>query len=314
MKIEADITTALLNKNNCYQLNGSNVDINEVLQYADIDTVRLSFFSHKSTLFSLKETLELLKSVKVGVYLCIHCSDYWADPSHQEIPKEWDFKDLKELKSCFVSYLIEIFEAVRDSGVNVRKIQVGNEISNGLLWPYLNSPYQYVDFIKTAHLLCRQYFPSALIVLHTDLSYSPEKARQWYELMQMRNVDYDLIGLSYYPVWHGTLDNLKENMTQLYKLIGKQIILCEIGYMNTPEKTSAWFGDWQCGDIPYSPDGQKDYIQHLLHFIQHNLLEYTYPEMYYWGLFSYSSEEHFPVSLFDKKGKALPALYSLNKL
>lgn len=171
MKIEADITTALLDGDKSYRLNGSLVDINSILRCADIDTVRLSFFSNESSLLSVRKSLEALKTIQASLYLCIHCSDSWADPSHQNIPREWSFKDKKELKSCFIDYLIEIFEAVRESGVEVRKVQVGNEISNGMLWPYLNSPYDYVDFIKTAHMLCREYFPLALIVLHTDLSY-----------------------------------------------------------------------------------------------------------------------------------------------
>lgn len=314
MKINGDITTALFNREMQYSLNDTNVDINAVLKYADIDTVRVSLFSNQSSLLNIKDTLESIKEIQAAIYLSIHCSDSWADPSHQEIPREWNFRDKKELKGCFINYLVEIFEAVRDSGVEVRMIQVGNEISNGLLWPYLYSPYEYVDFIKTAHMLSRAYFPAAKIVLHTDLSYSAQKAMQWYSLIEMRNVDYDLVGLSYYPVWHGTLSSLSETVSQLHNLTGKPIILCEIGYMNTQEKTSAWFGDWQCEDIPYSYDGQDRYIKYFNNYIHNNLASYLYPELYYWGLFSYFSDEHFPVALFDRDGRALPALYNLNKL
>lgn len=314
MKINADITTALFDKEMFYRLNGESADINAILNYADIDTVRLSFFSNTSTLSTITQTLDSIKKIQANLYLCVHCSDSWADPSHQNIPKEWDFKDARGLKECFIDYLMTIFKAVRDSGVRVRMVQVGNEISNGLLWPYLNTPYEYVDFIKTAHRLCRQYFPAALIVLHTDLSYSTQKATQWYSLMSMRNVDYDLIGLSYYPVWHGTLANLTDTVKQLYGLIGKQIILCEIGYMNTTQKSSAWFGDWQCGDIPYSEEGQDMYLKYLLQYAQEHLSACLYPEMFYWGMFSSSSEEHFPISLFNRGGEALPALYTLNKI
>jgi arabinogalactan endo-1,4-beta-galactosidase len=208
--------------------------------------------------------------------------------------------------------LVAIFESVKSKDINVQYVQVGNEISNGLLLPYLGSPYEYVDFIKTAHYLCRQYFPAAKIVLHTDLSYSSEKACAWYELIEKQRVDYDLIGLSYYPVWHGPLKQLEKTVTDVSELTGKKVILCEIGYMNTEQKTSAWFGHWKCDDIPYSPEGQKQYLEYFKSYIQNSISQYLHPEMFYWGMFSHSSKEHYPVALFDRHGNALPAFYEIN--
>jgi len=363
MKIQADITTCLLDRLPPFYLNEKEVCLADILNVASIDTLRLSIFSQNSSLLSFEKSLEMLdlstrvrllspqitqinaetrshianyqknslcksakicgqstcetapveNTIKQGLYLCIHCSDTWADPSHQDIPAAWNFSDMKGLKFCFVDYLTFIFETVKAKNINVRYIQVGNEISNGLLWPFLRSPYEYVDFVKTAHYLCRQYFPTAAIVLHTDLSYSSEKANQWYEVMEKTKVDYDLVGLSYYPVWHGPLKELEKTVSDVSQLTGKKVILNEIGYMNTEQKTSAWFGHWKCDDIPYSPEGQRLYLEYFKEFLQQKLTSYLHPEMFYWGMFSYHNDEHFPVALFDRRGNALPTFYELNR-
>jgi arabinogalactan endo-1,4-beta-galactosidase len=317
MKIQADITTFLLNPSgqNRYFFNHKETGIDELLRAADIDTLRLSFFTDESSLLPVDESIRhinTLKNVPRSFYLCLQCSDTWADPSHQVPPGSWNFSGRKSLMDVSLDYLSSVFERVKATGCNVRYIQVGNEISNGLLWPHLAKPYDYVNLIKEAHRLCRQYFSGALIVLHTDLSYSREKAVEWYGFMEKRKVDWDLAGLSYYPVWHGGLEQLAESVRGIFSATSKKIILSEIGYMNTEEKTSAWFGEWQCDDIAYSPEGQKNYLARLKHFCQEHK-EYLHPGMFYWGMFSSFHPEHFPVALFDRNGHALPAFYELNK-
>lgn len=317
MKIQADITTYCISKNTHtpFSIHGIQKSFPEIIDFLNIDTLRLSFFSNESPLLSIDDSIKIIQEFNanpISLFLCVHCSDSWADPSHQKIPKSWSFFDKKGLMECFSQYLISIFEKISDIGVHVKFIQVGNEISNGLLWPYLESPHEYVNFIKYAHILCRQYFPNAKLILHTDLSYSSEKALLWYKLMLKRRIDYDLVGLSYYPVWHGGFIQLSTTIKQIFKLTGKKILLCEVGYMYTEIKTNSWFGDWKCDNIPYSPSGQLKYIQELVKFAEIHL-NYIYPEMYYWGLFSHNHEDHYPISLFDINGQALPALYELNK-
>ena len=314
MKIQADITTYLIDNFSPYYIHGKEVGIKEILAFAGIDTLRVSVFSQTSPLLTIDKSLSVFDALdgsQTNLYLCVHCSDTWADPSHQTIPEAWSFASVKELKTCFIDYLVSIFETIKSKNITVKYLQVGNEISNGLLWSYLRSSLEYVDFIITAHYLCRYYFPDAKIVLHTDLSYSSAKACLWYDLMKNRKVDYDLVGLSYYPVWHGPLKELEKTVSEVYALTGKQVFLCEIGYMNTNEKTSAWFGHWKCGDIPYSPGGQKQYLEHFRTFLQNRLSQSVYPEMFYWGMFSNGSPEHFPIALFDRNGHAFPAFYEL---
>lgn len=313
MKIQADITTYLVDKGNKFFINGEEKPLSTILEMMSIDTLRLAVFSNNSQLANVEDSLRLIKALNKKLYLDIHCSDTWADPSHQEIPTSWDFKTIEDLRICFINYIKEIFNLVLKYELEVRFIQIGNEISNGLLWPYLSDSYEYVNFLKMGHAICRYYFPNAEIILHTDLSYSAPKAYKWYETIERHQLDYDYIGLSYYPVWHGSLYELQSTIEKLYALTHKKIVICEMGYMNTEQKTSAWFGHWKCDNIEYSPEGQMKYLKCFKYFLD-TLSSKIYPEMYYWGAFSYKSKEHYPISLFGGSGEALPAFYEINEI
>jgi arabinogalactan endo-1,4-beta-galactosidase len=316
MKYQADITTYLLNpdEKNVFFVNNTKTDFAAILKASDLSTLRLSFFSEDSALLPIGKSLQILKQVKQSnssLYLCVHCSDSWADPSHQVVPASWSFSNKNELMKVFLEYLESIFGQVKNTGVEVKIVQVGNEISNGLLWPHLTKPYEYVNFIKAAHALSRHYFPQAQIVLHTDLSYSFKKALDWYGFMEKRKVDYDLVGLSYYPAWHGDFARLSKTMREAFALTSKKIILSEVGYMNTEQKTSAWFGEWKCDNIRYSPEGQKTYLNRLKQFsLDH--AQILHSDLFYWGMFSSNHPDHFPIALFNNQGHALPAFFELN--
>jgi len=313
VNIQADITTYFVDKGNKFYVNGTCTPLPAILDDLSITTVRLAVFSLGKPMYNYNEAFKLVKASGKKLFLDIHCSDYWADPSHQRIPVSWDFKDLNGLRDCFLSYIGAICEMIKDSEVDVEYVQIGNEITNGMLWPYLSELSECARFLRMSFFYVRDFFPLAKIVLHTDLSGFPEKAARWYQTMNDNGVICDIAGLSYYPVWHGTIKTLKETITRVHSSIQKPITLCEIGYMNTKHKTTAWFGDWQCGNIPYSPIGQAEYIRHLLSQLE-EVKDIMIPELFYWGGFSFISQEHFPVALFDRKGNALPVYDTIRKI
>ena len=313
MKVQADITTFFTDKGNQFYVEGTSWPLWSLLDDLSISIVRLAVFSLEEQLYDYAEALKEIKAAGKKLYLDIHCSDYWADPSHQRIPITWDFKDINSLRSCFFKYICDICTLVYNSGVEVAYVQVGNEITNGMLWPYLNDLTECSRFLKIAISYIRDSFPGSKIVVHTDLSGFPDKAVQWYQAINSKGVFYDIVGLSYYPVWHGTLETLKKTINRVHFSCQKPVILCEIGYMSTTQKTKAWFGTWQCGSIDYTPQGQSDYLEYLVAQLA-GYKEYIIPEMYYWGGFSYVSKEHFPVALFDNNGNALPAIKTIKRI
>jgi len=311
MKIQADITTWLLNEKPLACPDGAlgNQDIFRLMRQAGMTMARVSCFSNDSPVVPLQSSLNLLKQLGqagLDAFICLQCSDQWADPSHQQIPGAWQYSDSFSLLQAFKDYIDGVLTAIQHTGVAVRYIQIGNEISNGMLWPHFEASADYLKALKVAHAMCRHYFPDALIVLHTDLSYDYHKASAWYKTAALHHIDYDIAGLSYYPVWHGSLQALSDSIAAVSNISGKPVMLCEIGYMNTGIKTPAWFGDWTCDNIPYSPSGQKEYLERLWQFAGGNKA-LLWPDMFYWGMFSCRVPEHFPVSLFSFCGKPLPA-------
>jgi arabinogalactan endo-1,4-beta-galactosidase len=317
MKIHADITTYLLKetKQEYSHEYGKVTQVKSLLDFAGVEHIRVSMFSNESSLLSIYETIDRLGEFdkNVSLFLDVHCSDVWADPSHQSPLQAWKRFDEAELINLFIQYLEDLFIKIENLRIPLTYIQVGNEISNGMLWPYVTKHHDLINFLKVAHQLCRSYFPDSKIVLHTDLSYSDEKAVDWYRRMEMRKLDYDLIGLSYYPVWHGDLEQLEKTIYALKYVSDKKIMLCEVGYMNTQLKTNAWFGHWTCRGIPYSRAGQVEYLKTLKIFIEKHK-ELLCQDVFWWGMFSSGNDNHHPVSLFDENGYALPAFYELKRI
>lgn len=312
MKYQADITTFAIHHsiNDRFNYNDQEYQLTGLLKLLGIDCVRLSIFTEHSRLLSYQKIFLLAEQLQengIDLYLCLHLSDSWADPSHQNIPASWSFKDYAGLKKEYVNHLMSILTELNRKNIAVKYIQIGNEISNGMLWPFGSARNNMIDLCKTASGLCRYYLPETSIVMHTDLSYSAEKMKNWYKLAELRNLDYDLIGLSYYPVWHGDLNQLSKTLDQVKSNFNKKVIIPETGYMNTSEKTSAWFGEWQIEGVSYSMEGQALFMSVFRTFLN-RYYDILVPDVFYWGMFSQKSPEHFPVSLFDRQNKAMPAL------
>jgi arabinogalactan endo-1,4-beta-galactosidase len=309
MRVQADITTGLLQEQGdaIYRVGGDALCLEDVILRLGIDTVRIAFFSGESPVLHLDRSfraLERLAALGLDAYLCLHCSDSWADPSHQAIPRGWNVADGYELRDVFASYLIGIVKRVAAVGARVRYIQIGNEVTNGLLWPFGRDWDSFADLCSVAGAIVRDYLPHAKLVLHTDLGGGGENAARWYAEVRRRRLPFDVIGLSYYPVWHGDLEFLHATLHGLADVMDRPILIAETGYMNTAAKTSAWFGDWTAQGLPYSEAGQRRFLAYLREIVDASpaLVE---REVFWWGAFAHRTREHFPVSWFDGTGRAL---------
>lgn len=220
------------------------------------------------------------------VMLDIHYSDFWADPKKQCIPKSWANKTPDELVRTVHDYTAEVLRTAKKNGINVRYIQVGNEITNGMLWTVGmltggqdGQPRGNYDMlcrlIKSGATACREECPNAEIILHLERSHDQAVYDEFYGQMQAHGVDYDIIGMSYYPYWHGTFDQYFANVENCKKW-AKKIMTVELGYAFTLEdyiKNS--HGGAQLvinvdnvGDVdteyPISPDGQASFVEDFL--------------------------------------------------
>lgn len=184
-----------------------------------------------------------IKACGLRLMLDFHYSDTWADPAKQWTPKAWLGLDDAALADRLYTYTRDVLQTLNAAGATPDFIQTGNEISYGMLWgptgcktnrcyagDEANWP-RFTDLLKAAGRACREQCPGAKIVIHVERIAKPDVLRFFYDKMQAANIDYDIIGLSYYPEYHGYLPALDTALTTLEtRYPDKEIMLCELGY------------------------------------------------------------------------------------
>ena len=188
----------------------------------------------------LETTIVLAKRVLeagMGVLLDFHYSDFWADPGKQRKPKAWRDYSVEQLEEAVETYTREVLETMKSENVFPTMVQVGNELSNGLLWPEGRVP-QYDNiarFISAGIRGVRAVDKAIPIMLHLDNGGKNELYREWFDNYVKRGEDFDIIGLSYYPFWHGSLQALEDNMKDIAVRYGKELIVAEVSMGFTME-------------------------------------------------------------------------------
>ncbi len=154
----------------------------------------------------------LAKSKGYRLLMDFHYSDFWADPGKQMIPKAWADHGIDEMTEALYEFTRSCLEAAAAAGVAPEMVQIGNEITNGMLWPVgrLEQPDgsrgNYENFCRLVDAgcrACRQVLPEAKIVLHLERSNDKAVYQEFFTQMEGAGIDYDIIGASYYPYWHG---------------------------------------------------------------------------------------------------------------
>lgn len=230
----------------------------------------------------LSTTIKLAKRAQntgLEIMLDIHYSDFWADPSHQIVPKEWASYDESELVDAVFKYTSRILCEFRKADIQLKYIQVGNEITNGFLWPigHINNPASLFNILKSGIKAVRQ-FSRALIILHLDQGGNNELYRNWFDEATLYETDFDIIGLSYYPFWHGTLSELGNNMNDLANRYKKPMIVVETAmgftledYSHNEDEHNAMIFNSNLEKVsgyPATEDGQARFISDLNNVIQ----------------------------------------------
>lgn len=214
-----------------------------------------------------------------------HYSDFWADPGKQFIPKAWREFDIAQMTRAVYAFTRDCLQKAKAAGVAPEMIQVGNEITNGMLWPlgklelHDGTRGNYDNFCRLVDAgcrACREVTPQARIMLHLERSNDKAVYQEFFSRMADAGIDYDIIGASYYPYWHGTPEALFDNL-RACRVFGKEIIIAELGYGFT---TSAYslegeetrlvidaeraFVPGVTEQYPMTPEGQAAYLRDIL--------------------------------------------------
>ncbi|MGV3460007.1 MAG: glycoside hydrolase family 53 protein [Flavobacterium sp.] len=291
---------------------GQPEDMLTTLKNAGVNTIRLRLFKNPADGHSgfndVKAFAQQIKGMGMKVWLTVHYSDSWADPAHQQKPAEWAGQSYAQLKTSVYNYTKQIVAEIAPD-----YIQIGNEINGGFIFPegaYANIS-QFKGLLAEGCRAVREN-SQARIMLH----YAGHEAAIGF-FSNFTDIDYDYIGLSYYPMWHGkSLTTLQANMAALFATYNKPVIIAETSYPFTfgyNDFTNNIIGsqDQILPQYPATPQGQKDFLSKIKEIsIQHGL------GFCYWGgeWISFNGPQatngstYENQALWDFDGKALPAM------
>lgn len=181
---------------------------------------------------SLEKTLEMALRVKkagMKILLNFHYSDTWADPQKQFKPHAWDSLDFASLKDTLRIYTRNMLLAFKAQGTLPEMVQVGNEINHGMLWPdgHISNPDQLAELLIAGLQGVKEADSSILTMEHVALGGQQKESQFWFDNMIARGVEFDIIGLSFYPQYHGTLDDLAANALFLSERYQKDVNVVE---------------------------------------------------------------------------------------
>lgn len=271
---------------------GAETDILEIMKRYDVNAIRLRLwndpYSEDGRPYgaggnNLETTLAIAKRVTAagfGVLLNFHYSDFWADPGKQIKPKAWARYGMEALEEAVYRYTGDVLKSFAEAEIRLWMVQIGNELTNGLLWPEGRVPnYGNIARLVNAGIRgVRAVCKDLPVMLHLDNGGNHALYREWFDAFMRRGEEFQVIGLSYYPFWHGSMQMLEDNMKDIALRYRKDLVIAETsmgftmedykeyerlpegrrkGYATKPELVER---------IEYSmtPEGQADFIGDLL--------------------------------------------------
>lgn len=338
--------------------NGEEQELIEILKKYDTNYIRLRLWNDPKTEdgrpygagnTDYETTLRMAKRVKaagLGFLLDFHYSDFWADPGKQRKPKAWVGMNVDELENAVYEFTREMVSGFVKEGAAPDMVQVGNELSNGLLWPEGQWPNfaNIARFVSAGIRAVKETCPEAKIMIHLDNGGNNELYRKWFDeyINVNKGEDFDVIGLSYYPFWHGDLNALANNMNDIAVRFGKELVIAEVSMGHTtkdyaeyeklsPENRKGMATKPAlCEKVPFAMtvEGQCEFMKAFLEVVE-NVPENKGRGFFYWEAgwlpvegSGWATEEALEYikeagpcgnewanqALFDYDGNALPAL------
>lgn len=230
-----------------YNKDGKEEDCLKILKSCGINSVRLRTWVNPSNdpqsgHCSKDETVAMaVRAKKEGMKVMInfHYSDSWADPAKQNKPKEWENLSFTDLKKALYDYTFDVMTALKNAGVTPEWVQVGNEITPGILWPDGNSATnfsQLVQLLNQGYDAVKAVSSTSKVILHVDQGNNNARFRWWFDNATKYNAKYDIIGMSYYPYWLDgspdytlSINDLGANLKDMVQRYGKEVMVVEVG-------------------------------------------------------------------------------------
>ena len=297
-----------------FKENGKPIDVLTLLREHHYNWVRLRIFHDPSAAADhlpndLNYTVGLAKRAKAAGFhflLDFHYSDSWADPGKQPMPAAWSKLTHKQLVKAVFKYTRDTVAAFAREGVMPDMVQIGNEVTNGMLWPDGKLPAnwdQFTDLVKAGIRGVesgRGSSPRPRIMIQIERSGDFDAAVSFLDNLTSRGVAFDVLGLSYYPRWHGGIATMRDNLRDLALRYHKPIVVVETAYDWMPADFAG-----KRSDFPESPEGQLAFLRAVDAAVR------AIPDGLGHGVFWWEPAAEGPLrarSFFDNEGNVLPVI------
>lgn len=248
-----------------YNQAGEAEDMLTTLKNAGMNTVRIRLWKDPADAHSgmaeVRDFAARARAMGLKIWLTVHYADTWADPGNQPIPDIWKDLGFYILTDSVYQYTAKIVKEI-----DPEYIQIGNEINNGMLWPQGKLAYasNFRELLNSGVRAVRDNRPDCKIILHYA---GTDNAGAFFA--NLDSLDYDIIGLSYYPLWHGkSLSLLESALDSLGKQFHRQVLIAETSY-----PFSLGWNDWTnnvmgleeqlLDGYPATPEGQKAFLNEI---------------------------------------------------
>jgi arabinogalactan endo-1,4-beta-galactosidase len=293
-----------------FKENGQPKDVLAILREHHYNWVRLRLFHDPAASpNNLDYTIALARQAKAmgfQILLDLHYSDTWADPGKQFTPQVWSGLRHKQLVRQVYLYTRQTIAAFTRAGVTPGMVQIGNEVTNGMLWPDGKLPAHWDNFadlvkagirgVKDGHGKA----PMPRIMIHIERSGDYDAATAFFDHLLARGVRFDVIGLSYYPYWHGDIATMRANLSKIALRYHMPVILVETAYNWRPGRETP-----KQADFPETPQGQLEFLRAVDAAVR------AVPDGLGQGVFWWEPAVEGPLrsrGYFDDQGNVLPVI------
>jgi arabinogalactan endo-1,4-beta-galactosidase len=257
------------------------------------------------------------RATKYGMKMLVdfHYSDFWADPKRQLAPKAWKGMEIDEKCDALYKYTFDSLTKLKEAGVAVGMVQIGNEINNGLAGESTVSWANKVNLLSQGSKACREVYPSVKVAVHFANPEDTDKYKSYASKLAYYELDYDVFASSYYPYWHGTLDNLKYILNFISDKYDKDVLVAETSYAFNSEDTdfhgnTVGEGDGNDKPQPYTAQGQSNQLVDVIEAVNEMKrgLGVFYWEGCWIGVGTSSYEEN--LAIWEKYGSGWATSYA----
>lgn len=280
-----------------YNANGKQTDCFALMKELGMNAIRLRVWVNPSDGYCNKADVlaKAQRAQALGLALMIdfHYSDSWADPGKQKIPDTWKNYSLSQMKTAVTNHTKEVLQALKDKGISVQWVQIGNETTSGMLWPMGkaegNDFANYVSLNNAGYDAAKSIYPNAQCIVHIDRGQELSHLTWMFNGLKNNGAKWDVIGLSLYPSdssWQSDTDNCLANINALATTYGKKVMLCEIGM--------SWDSQNAAAVTKKMVDGCKNIANCL--------------GVFYWEPEAYNNWKSYSLGAFDKSGKPTKAM------